>query len=435
MNRLSRLVLAALGLVVGSSATRAADPTPVPPNVVLIISDDHGWTDYGFMGHPQVVSPNLDRLASQSQVYRRGYVTSSLCCPSLATLITGRYPHEHKVTSNDPPIPPGMRPAEFHRSEAFLQGRETMNKHLEALPTLPRLLSKKGYVSFQSGKWWQGDYSRGGFTDGMTRGQRHGDAGLEIGRQTLEPIDQFMTRAKMANTPFFVWYAPMMPHTPHNPPEKYLAKAREKTPSIHLARYWAMIEWFDDSVGQLLSSLDRLGLTENTMVIYVADNGWTQDPARGDSIRSKRSPYDAGLRTPIMVRWPGRVTPGVSDVPVLSIDVAPTILAAAGVSRPEGMTGLDLTDLKAVAARPSVQGACFTHNAVDLDDPDQNLLWRWMVKDRWKLILPKAGPDAPPAELYDVVADPAETRDLRADHPEIVRDLSARLDQWWRPAH
>src|SRR3954464_13739098 len=92
----------------------AAEPAPSrPPNVVLIISDDHGWTDYGFMGHPEVKTPNLDRLAAQSLLFPRGYVPASLCCPSLASIVTGRYPHQHKIVSNDPPLPTGLKGAEM----------------------------------------------------------------------------------------------------------------------------------------------------------------------------------------------------------------------------------------------------------------------------------------------------------------------------------
>ena len=172
-----RRALALLAVVALGCASRltAADS----PNVVLIISDDHAWTDYGFMGHEHVRTPHLDKLASQSLTFRRGYVPTTLCCPSLASIITGPYPHQHKVTSNDPPLPPGMKPGEFHKTQAFLDGREVMTKHLEAVPTLPRLLAQKGYVSLQTGKWWQGDYRRGGFTHGMTKGQRHGDEGLD----------------------------------------------------------------------------------------------------------------------------------------------------------------------------------------------------------------------------------------------------------------
>ena len=139
-----------------------------PPNIVLIISDDHGWTDYGFMGHPHIRTPNLDRLASQSLTFKRGYVPSSLCCPSLASIITGQYPHQHKVTSNDPPLPTGRRRGD--RSGRSPTGRERMNRFMDAAPTLPRLLGERGYLSFQTGKWWQGDFRRGGFTHGMTKG-------------------------------------------------------------------------------------------------------------------------------------------------------------------------------------------------------------------------------------------------------------------------
>ena len=94
-----------------------------PPNVVLIISDDHHWGDYGFMGHPHIQTPHLDRLAAEGLTFRRGYVPSSLCCPSLASIITGRYPHEHLITGNDPPRPAGMKDADFYASDAFKQGR------------------------------------------------------------------------------------------------------------------------------------------------------------------------------------------------------------------------------------------------------------------------------------------------------------------------
>src|SRR6478609_2507825 len=112
-----------------------------PPNIVLIISDDHHWRDYSFMGHEHIRTPNLDRLANESLLFTHGYVPSSLCCPSLASIITGLYPHQHLVTSNDPPLPPGMPRKGFYETDAYKNGRETMNRHLEAVPTLPRLLA------------------------------------------------------------------------------------------------------------------------------------------------------------------------------------------------------------------------------------------------------------------------------------------------------
>ncbi len=110
-------------LLTGPATTASAAADKPPPNVVLIIADDMGWTDYGFMGHPQVRTPRLDRLASQSVTYRRGYVTTSLCSPSLASILTGRYPHQHAITGNDPPLPPGIDEAAARRDPRFLAAR------------------------------------------------------------------------------------------------------------------------------------------------------------------------------------------------------------------------------------------------------------------------------------------------------------------------
>src|SRR5439155_4846271 len=127
------------------------------------------------------------------------------------------------------------------------------------------------YRSLQTGKWWQGDYRHGGFTEGMThgdpdRGGRHGDDGLKIGRETLQPIFDFIASARQQARPFFVWYAPMLPHQPHNPPERLLAHYRENTTSPDVARYWAMCEWTDETCGQVLDYLDREDQGETTVV-------------------------------------------------------------------------------------------------------------------------------------------------------------------------
>ncbi|HEY2838858.1 MAG TPA: sulfatase [Pirellulales bacterium] len=424
-----------IGLAVSRSP--GDEPRKAPrPNIVLIVSDDHGWGDYSFMGHPQVQTPNLDRLARESVTFRHGYVPSSLCCPSLASIITGLYPHQSRITSNDPPLPPGMAAKDFHQSKAFLDGRETMNRHLEAVRTLPTLLKAEGYRSLQTGKWWQGDYRRGGFTHGMTRGQRHGDDGLEIGRKTMAPINEFMDEAVRDRTPFFLWYAPMMPHDPHTPPERLLKKYRGVAPSDQVARYWGMIDWFDETVGELLGRVHQLGLDDNTIVVYLADNGWIQDPAAsGYAAKSKQSQYDGGLRTPIMIRWPGHASPRSADELALSIDIAPTLLAALGQSPPREMQGVNLLDEKALGARKAIFGECFTHNAVDLNNPAANLRWRWEIEWPWKLILPHAAnePDGK-IELYDLSKDPNEKQNLAAEQPEIVARMRDATDKWWNPA-
>jgi uncharacterized sulfatase len=407
------------------------------PNIVLIISDDHAWTDYSFMGHPQVRTPYLDQLARESLTFSRGYVPCSLCCPSLASIITGLYPHQHKVTCNDPPLPAGAPRRSAAGAAAFKAGRERMNRHLEAVPTLPRMLQDSGYVSLQTGKWWQGDFTRGGFTHGMTTGERHGDKGLDIGRKTLQPIDEFVATAREQGKPFFVWYAPMMPHDPHTPPARLLEKYRAKTPSEHVARYWAMVDWFDETVGDVLAILESEGVADNTVVVYVADNGWIQNP-QGPRYapKSKQSQYNGGLRTPIMIRWPGKIAPKMSDHLAVSIDIVPTLLAIIGQHARPDMQGIDLLDEKALSSRRAIFGECFTHNAVDLDDPAANLRWRWMVDRDWKLIVPNARnePDAE-VELYDLASDPHEEKNVAAREPAVVAEMTKRLDAWWKPKH
>ena len=427
-----RRMLAALAVVCLVRSTDCACAAG-QPNIVVIISDDQAWGDYGFMGHPAIQTPHLDKLASQGLTFTRGYVPSSLCCPSLASIVTGRFPHQHKVTSNDPPIPAGMKPAEFQKSPAFQAGRDIMNGYMDAVPTLPRLLGAAGYLSLQTGKWWQGSYTHGGFTHGMTKGGRHGDEGLDIGRKTMQPIFDFIGEAGKQGKPFFIWYAPMMPHDPHTPPAPILEKYTGRTSSIHVARYWGMVEWFDETCGQLLDHLEKEKLSENTIVVYVTDNGWIQNPdAPRYAAKSKQSQYDGGLRTPIMVRWPGKIAPKRSEALASSIDILPTLLDAAGVKRPEGLPGVSLLDAEAVNSRKAIFGECFTHNAVDLAKPESSLRWRWVIEGDWKLIVPAHGNEpGAPVELYDLKADPKEENNRAPGEAERVARMRKLLDGWW----
>ncbi|HAV62374.1 MAG TPA: hypothetical protein DCY13_08430 [Verrucomicrobiales bacterium] len=421
----------------------AAKPTAStgkrPPNIVMIISDDHAWWDYGFMGHPHVQTPRLDRLANESLLFPRGYVPASLCCPSLASIITGLYPHQHRVVCNDPPGAgqfPNRRA--FYDSQLYRDGRERMSDFIENAATLPRLLQQRGYVSLQTGKWWQNHFSRGGFTHGMTvgdedKGGRHGDKGLEIGRKTMEPIYNFVDEAVKEEKPFLVWYAPFLPHDPHTPPDRLFEKYQGKAESDKVAKYWGMIEWFDETCGALLDFLDDRKLAENTIVVYVTDNGWITDPETGRyAPRSKQSPYDGGLRTPIMIRWPGQVAARQSDVPVSSIDLMPTLLHAADIQARDPLPGENLLDEAVLAKRKSVYGACFTHDGVDLDRPSTGLRWRWVVSGGWKLILPDAKnqPDDK-VELYRINSDPFERENLAGVEPELVARLRKLTDNWW----
>ena len=198
------MLLGAVWLLVPVTGMAASDP----PNVVMLISDDQTWGDFGFMDHPVVRTPNLDRLASQGLFFPRGYVTASLCRPSLASLITGLYPHQSKIANNYPMGTPMLdhRPYMSARSGEYWRRHQQMLHYIDMAPTLPRLLSPWGYRSLQTGKWWEGHFGRGGFTSGMTLGVpdfvatttvatnwRGGDLGIGIGRDVgLEPIFDFI---------------------------------------------------------------------------------------------------------------------------------------------------------------------------------------------------------------------------------------------------
>lgn len=437
MRHTSRIMLLSIALMFlpTISCSHAAD---APPNVVMIISDDQAWTDYGFMGHPHIQTPCLDRLAQQSLLYTRGYVPSPLCRPSLAAMITGLYPHQNRITGNDPAPTPDIK--KNRQNPAYLALNETMIAHIETHPTLPRLLAKKGYVSLQTGKWWEGHPRRGGFTHAMThgdprRGGRHGDVGLTIGREGMKPICDFIDQATADSKPFFLWYAPFMPHTPHTPPMELFEKYQKLTDSRTIARYWAMCEWFDQTCGQLLDYLDKKGLADNTIVVYVCDNGWIQNPKSGGyAPRSKRSPYEGGIRTPIMVRWLGKVKPRRDETHLaISIDLAPTILRACGLQPTADMTGVNLADTQAVAGREAVCGEVYAHDVADVNQPTKSLQYRWVIHDQWKLIDPDPAnlPNSKP-ELYNVIDDPHEKRNLADEHPQRVKQLQKRLDAWWR---
>ena len=439
---------------------RAPHRSEQPPNIVLIISDDQGWTDYGFMGHPIIRTPRLDQLARESLTFARGYVPTSLCRPSLMTMITGLYPSQHGVTGNDPALPGHLRGKAARRDAAYLATCQRLTEKVRALPTIPRLLESEGYVSFQSGKWWEGPYRNGGFTHGMThgdprRGGRHGDLGLKIGREGLEPIFAFIDEARKAGKPFFLWYAPFLPHAPHTPPERILKRYRRKGRPESLARYYAMCEWFDETCGELLDYLDTHGLRNNTLVLYVCDNGWIQQtPERNVpkgwkshfAPKSKQSPYDGGVRTPILVRWPGHIRPRRHPGLASSVDLFPTILEAAGVRLPEAPDGLQypgvsllkVADGRRRTPHQAVFGEIFAHDIADLDDYRKSLLYRWGIRDDWKLILKFSGTIgryrrvhawmSSKPELYDLAADPHEREDRAEKYPDVVADLQKALE-------
>lgn len=405
--------------------------TEAKPNVVFLLSDDQAWGDYGFMGHPHVATPNLDRLAEAGLLYERGYVTAPLCRPSLASLATGLYPHQTGIRGNDPVIN-GAKVKK--NSPKFFALRQRMTAPMAEQPSFIQELKKHGYATLQTGKWWEGDPLDHGFTEAMThgdptRGGRHGDDGLIIGRETMQPIYDFIEAATHNKQPFFVWYGVYLPHFPHNAPTRLYDKYKDVAPNKSTAWYWANIEWLDETCGQLIDYLKAKDLYENTLFVYTCDNGWVPDPKkRNRFIRSKREPVEAGIRTPIFLTQEGTIAPRrETEVLASNIDIAPTILKACGIEPPQLMSGMDLRNSSALEDRNRIFVDIYEHDSDldQLDDIDDGLTARVVIQGWDKLI---AKPEV--NELYNLKVDPDDRNDLALNKPKRVQALSELIDTW-----
>lgn len=433
------LLLLVTSLVTGEAAVAeetaaAAEKDAVRPNVVLIISDDHAWTDYSMHGprfpgsadpqRPNLArTPNIDQLAREGVTFTRGYVTTAICSPSLATMLTGLYPHQHGITGNDP---------------VRGQPREAWLDRFFEQDMLPQLLADNGYLTLHTGKYWMREPARAGFTDDMGPTGRHGGKALAIGRETMEPIHKFIDKAKREEKPFFVWYAPFLPHRPHNPPARLVDKYNAVVKDPARAKYLAMVEWFDETCGSLMTHLKEQGVDDNTLIYYLADNGWNDF--------GKAFPYENGTRTPVILRWPSRLQAKLDTQQLVSnIDVVPTILSACGVETPDGLPGVNLLDAAALAPRDTLFFSNFAHDMVSASEPEKSMWTRSCIDAHWKLIVWQ---DPPPAvkpynngdrhrnegamlELFDLSTDPHESTNLADEHPEVVKRLQAKIDSWW----
>lgn len=412
---------------IGTEQNTPSTTVTSPPNIVVIISDDQGYHDYGFMGHPHIQTPHLDKLASQSLLYERGYVTTALCCPSLATMLTGQYPHQHGYTGNDPIARTSHRRLEW------------VDKFRKA-PQLPALMEKAGYLSLHTGKYWQGDPKVSGFTHSMGATARHGSKeSLGIGRNGLTPIYNFIAEATQQKKPFLVWYAPFMPHTPHTPPQRLFDKYKQiASTDPKTAKYYAMCDWLDETCGSLLGHLDEKKLTENTVIFYICDNGWPQGSAgyRGD----KRSPWEQGTRTPIMIKWPRKIAPKRDTENLASnLDLPVTLLKIAGEPVPEAMSGIDLLDPASVNARDTLYFEDFAHDMLAPDEPEATIEARAIISKYHKYVetYERIGKSGPPTKtntfLFDLKADPKEQHNIITTQPDKGDRLKNKLNAWWNP--
>ncbi len=398
------------------------------PNIVLIISDDAGYADFSSHGSDQISTPRIDSIGADGVHFAQGYVTASVCSPSRAGLMTGRYQQRFGHEMN---IPPKM-------SEANGLPVDEM--------TMADALQKQGYRTIGLGKWHLGyadhfhPLSRG-FHDyyGFLQGARpywalseptqlnrllhdrqpvdetFGYMTDHLGRRAAEYID------KHHQQPFFLYLSYNAVHTPMHATEDDLNAVSPEL-SAKRRKLVAMTHALDRSVGFVLDALKQNGLENNTMVVFINDNGGaTNNASQNGTLRGKKgSPFEGGIRIPYMVRWPDGWPRGIRyPHPVSTLDLFPTLLAAAGgrpASLPKPLDGVDLT--------PFVTG----ENDVR---PHPTLFWRrgnnWAIRDGdWKLV--NAQGDNP--LLFDLSSDEPEQVDVSSSHGEVVARLQREYDNW-----
>lgn len=263
------------------------------------------------------------------------------------------------------------------------------------------------------------------------RGGRHGDYGLEIGRQGMDTLYNYIDMALEKEKPFFMWYAPFLPHFPHTPPDSLLQKYLPKAPTEYVAKYWAMCEWFDITCGQLMDYVESKGQTENTIFVYVCDNGWVQNENNSSyNKKSKRAPYDYGMRTPIMFKWKGKIEPKLDSRSIVSsVDMIPTVLNLLGMEQPKEMDGINVLDETELKNRNAIFGEIYAH---DFYTVDSSLFYRMAISDPYKLIVPdKKNKPNEKTQLFDIFQDPTEQVDLADKLPEVVKELENRIEGSW----
>ena len=424
----------------------------IKPNIVLIIGDDHGYPYFGFMGSDYVQTPNMDSLANQGTLFTNGYVPENHCRPALQSLITGLLPIDYKQKSDS--IKQALKKTDLYLSLSAKDKQDWENNFyyhsMQYFQTLPGYLSELGYKSFQTGKWWEYHYKYGGFTNGMTKGwirekrnglnwfeQFMGGEGTQIGRITNQPVFDFIMENN--DYPFFIWYAPQLPHYPFDAPEKYLKIYSDKGFSKSAVEYYANCTWFDDSVGELISFLKKKDLFKNTLFIYVNDNGWEQGPNQeyaDDPMRShnggdkgKLSVFDLSYRTPIIFTWEGYIQRGVrrSDL-IHSTDIPATILDYAGLQKTKMHYGISYKDV--------IEGEKKNHRNFivgkskkirdDIDPMGRDVEAYWIRDIDWFYKSNKTDNDN---ALYNINDDPFCDEDLSKKYPKIVNNLSKIINR------
>jgi arylsulfatase A-like enzyme len=429
------LRVVALALIsVGLCGTASAQATPTKPNIIFIVGDDMGYADVGFQGCQDIPTPQLDALAKASVRCTNGYVSGPYCSPTRAGLMTGRYQtrfgHEFNAggAGTGLPLSETMIAARL-KSAGYATG--LVGKwHLGGEPQFhPQKRGFDEFFGFLSGSH---DY----FQDqGILRGTEQVDEKDYLtdafGREALAFID------KHKSGPFFLYLAFNAVHTPMQADDARLMKFAHISDKQRRT-YAAMMVAMDEAIGRVRKKLEETGLTQNTLVTFISDNGGpvmpgtTTNGSINKPLRAgKRTTLEGGVRVPFLVSWPARVRPGVYDKPVIQLDLNATALTAAGVGIQADwkLDGVDLV--------PYLSGANSAR-------PHDALYWRFgqqmAIRDGdYKLVrydtnadtLTGAGgqPVSAP-QLYNLAADVGEAKDLAATMPEKVKELQAKWDSW-----
>lgn len=453
------LVLFSL-LITDSAALKAAGNSGIPekdkqPNIIFIMADDLGWKELGSYGNNFNETPNLDRLAAKSKRFTQAYAAASVCSPTRASIMTGQYPARVGITDF---LPEGWKTERFLDPAAYV--------------TLNEALQEKGYYTGIIGKWHldtrfkrhtgspqahgfqevigsETEYIAGGdyfypYSKINTYVKGSSDEYL-TDRQNREACD-FIKRNK--EQPFFLYLSYYSVHTrlaaPKQTVEKYKAKFDKKygkglsnkifeqnpqheADQLDNPYLAAMLEHIDNGVGMVMQTLQELGLSENTIVIFTSDNGGAVNVANNGNFRAHKTwIYEGGLRVPLLVHWPQQIKPGEITTPVSSIDYYPTLVSAAGGDvKKYTVDGENLLPLL-TSETPLNRKELFWHY------PSETLKWTEKMatsvrQGNYKLI--KFYLDNR-YELYDLKKDPSETINLASREPEKVKELAALIEKW-----
>jgi len=424
-------------LAIGSAACgRCAEPSGAP-NIVLIFTDDHGYGDVSTYHLSDVRTPNIDRIAAEGMLFTAMRANCTVCSPSRAALLSGRYADRVGV--------PGVIRTHSENSWGYFDPR---------VPTLADELKKAGYQTALVGKWHLGlespntpnergfDFFHGFLGDMMdsyTTHLRHGNNYLRRNGQALEAqghatdlfsawaADYLRERGQQRDRPFFLYLAYNAPHFPIEPPADWLAQVRQRAPQMEdrRAKNVAFVEHLDDGIGRVLGALREASLERNTIVVFTADNGGSLPHAQNnDPWRDgKQSHYDGGLRVPFLVRWPERIQAGTrSDYAGLVFDLFPTFLELAGASPPADLDAVSLVPVLTGGEITARRELYFVRREGGLAYGGKS--YQALIRGEWKLL---QNDPYSPLELYNLKTDPQETQDVAATHRKVFNELAAAL--------